>query len=159
MRETKAENGFTLIELLVVISIIGTLSTVTLTTLISARTKARDTKRISELSAIALAVESYRTEHGVYPATSYSNDLVDGGENNWSDQFRSQLAEYFPDGVPKEPGRNTFSNLYAFGLLNTPGTPCDGHYAVLGMLEKCDSTTGAACGLGRCIFVKVLDMR
>ena len=54
------KQGFTLIELLVVIAIIGILSTAVLTSLNSARDKARDAKKISDLKQIALALEQAR---------------------------------------------------------------------------------------------------
>ena len=61
------QKGFTLIELLVVISIIGLLASVVLVSLNSARARARDARRISDIHQIQLALESYRTTHGVYP--------------------------------------------------------------------------------------------
>jgi prepilin-type N-terminal cleavage/methylation domain-containing protein len=48
--------GFTLIELLVVISIISLLSAIVLTSLNSARARARDTKRITDLKQFQLAM-------------------------------------------------------------------------------------------------------
>lgn len=53
------KKGFTLIELLVVISIIGLLSSVVLVSLNSARAKARDAKRMSDLGEIQKALEFY----------------------------------------------------------------------------------------------------
>ncbi len=47
------QKGFTLIELLVVIAIIGLLSSVVLASLNSARAKARDARRVSDLKQIA----------------------------------------------------------------------------------------------------------
>jgi len=49
--------GFTLIELLVVIAIIGLLSTLAVVSLNSARAKARDAKRVSDVKQISTLVE------------------------------------------------------------------------------------------------------
>lgn len=55
----KNKKGFTLIELLVVIAIIGILATIVLVSLNSARTKARDVRRLSDMQQISLAMEVY----------------------------------------------------------------------------------------------------
>lgn len=63
--------GFTLVELLVVIAIIGVLATLLLLQLGGARAKARDAKRISDISQIRTAVEQYFDDNsGSYPAMS-----------------------------------------------------------------------------------------
>ncbi|MDD4901064.1 MAG: prepilin-type N-terminal cleavage/methylation domain-containing protein [Patescibacteria group bacterium] len=59
--------GFTLIELLVVISVIGFLSTLTITMLNSARIKARDAKRQADLVQIQKAIELYFIDNSYYP--------------------------------------------------------------------------------------------
>lgn len=61
--------GFTLIELLVVIAIIGILSSVVLASLTSARVKARDTRRVSDIKQIQIALELYYDAKGFYPAS------------------------------------------------------------------------------------------
>jgi len=61
--------GFTLIELLVVIAIIGILSAVVISSLSTARTKARDAARLSEVHQIQTALQLYYTAQGVYPTT------------------------------------------------------------------------------------------
>ena len=62
--------GFTLIELLVVIAIIGLLSTLSVVSLNSARGKARDATRKSDMNAVSTALELYNVEVGSYPENS-----------------------------------------------------------------------------------------
>ena len=62
--------GFTLIELLVVIAIIGLLSTLAVVALGSARVKARDSKRLSDLKQLQTALELYYTDQNAYPSGS-----------------------------------------------------------------------------------------
>jgi prepilin-type N-terminal cleavage/methylation domain-containing protein len=62
MRKFSAKNkkrGFTLIELLVVIAIIGILATIVLVSLNSARAKARDARRQTDIKQYMIAMEMY----------------------------------------------------------------------------------------------------
>jgi len=81
------QEGFTLIELLVVIAIIGVLAAIALTSLQSARTKARDTRRKVSISQIAGAMDQYYTDHGTYviPGTVLAFLPHGGGFGGWSD--------------------------------------------------------------------------
>ena len=65
----KNKKAFTLIELLVVIAIIGLLSTLSIIALNSARAKARDAKRISDVKQMQVALEMYYNDMADYPAT------------------------------------------------------------------------------------------
>ncbi|MCH8050209.1 type II secretion system protein [Patescibacteria group bacterium] len=84
------KGGFTLIELLVVIAIIGILSSVVLASLNTARQKARDARRISDLGQVQLALELYFDSCTQYPPDS-GIDLLPalgeaagcGGTTNW----------------------------------------------------------------------------
>ncbi len=64
---TSQKKGFTLVELLVVIAIIGLLSTVAVVSLGSARSKARDAKRIADMKQFMTALEQYYSDVGGYP--------------------------------------------------------------------------------------------
>ncbi|MFA6272955.1 MAG: prepilin-type N-terminal cleavage/methylation domain-containing protein [Candidatus Paceibacterota bacterium] len=64
------KNGFTLMELLVVIAIIGILSSIVIASMTSARQKARDTKRISDVKQLQLALALYADANSNhYPTT------------------------------------------------------------------------------------------
>ncbi|HVM73902.1 MAG TPA: prepilin-type N-terminal cleavage/methylation domain-containing protein [Candidatus Paceibacterota bacterium] len=74
--------GFTLIELLVVIAIIGILASIILASLSTAKSRGRDSKRISDIKQIQLALELFYDANGYYPANIYTGSpspLVSGG--------------------------------------------------------------------------------
>jgi prepilin-type N-terminal cleavage/methylation domain-containing protein len=60
----RSSKGFTLIELLVVISIIGLLSSVVMASLTTARDKARDARRLSDIEQLRNAFILYQSDHG-----------------------------------------------------------------------------------------------
>lgn len=68
--KANSTTGFTLIELLVVIAIIGILSSVVLASLNTARQKGRDTRRISDIKQLQLALELYYDVNGGYPTAA-----------------------------------------------------------------------------------------
>jgi prepilin-type N-terminal cleavage/methylation domain-containing protein len=61
------KRGFTLIELLIVIAIIGVLSSIVMVNVNTARAKARDTQRISDMGQLRIALELYYDSNGTYP--------------------------------------------------------------------------------------------
>lgn len=67
--------GFTLIELLVVISIIGILAVLVSANLNSARSRARDASRKSDLRNISTALRLYYNDKGTYPCSDGSNQM------------------------------------------------------------------------------------
>lgn len=74
--------GFTLVELLVVISIIGLLSTLAVVSLGSARSRARDARRISDIKQIQTALELHFADQGIYPVEATAITL---GVDNTTD--------------------------------------------------------------------------
>jgi type II secretion system protein G len=63
----KTKSGFTIVELLIVIVVIGILAAISLVAYANVQTKARDSRRASDLSLISKAIEMYRLDNGGYP--------------------------------------------------------------------------------------------
>ena len=70
------KRGFTLIELLVVVAILGLLATIVAVSLTSARARARDARRVSDVRQLELALELYYAAHEEYP-----DAVVSAGED------------------------------------------------------------------------------
>lgn len=104
----RGEKGFTLIELLVVIAIIGILATIVLVSLNTARQKARDTRRISDLRQVALALEMYYDDNGGYPADVIAND------DDWAVlDTELEASPIYMTSVPTDP-TNSGSYVYKY---------------------------------------------
>lgn len=79
----KKEKGFTLIELLVVISIMSILTIITVSQFTTARKKARDVSRKSDLNSVSKAVTMYYADYGLFPLESKINGV---GGSEFSDE-------------------------------------------------------------------------
>lgn len=133
MPERAVKTGFTLVELLVVISIISLLSSIVLTSVNSARAKARDARRIADFKQIQTALELFYDQAGRYPSAN--------GAVTWDEQWSSfsaclttgvcpgfTVANFAPpiSQVPNDP-------------LNTPGVFDDGHVYYYGWPPACNT--------------------
>lgn len=111
------KKGFTLIELLVVIAIIGLLSTLAVVALGSARQKARDSKRLSDLKQVQTALELYYTDNNAYPTAAVAVTL--GSTNyaclNASGWAAAGCATPYMGLVPADPGSNSYAYTSANG--------------------------------------------
>ena len=65
----KSHAGFTLIELMVVIAIIAILTAIITANFTSAKSRSRDTKRVSDIAQIQLALAGFFDRCNAYPAT------------------------------------------------------------------------------------------
>lgn len=92
--------GFTLVELLTVIAIIGILSTIVMTSLLTARKKGRDVKRIADIKQIQLGLEQYYNDNLKYPTS-----------------LTSLTTQYMPI-IPADP----LGSLYYYVAANAAGT-------------------------------------
>jgi len=112
--ESRAK-GFTLIELLVVIAIIGLLSSVVLASLNTARQRARDAERISNLRTIEKALALYWLDNNAYPSTGGnwygSNPNCYGG---YGDAAAPGLVPLYTARMPIEPAPTSVSTCYLY---------------------------------------------
>jgi general secretion pathway protein G len=131
MKKNILKSGFTLIELLVVIAIIGTLSSVVLASLNSARAKAQDSARISQIRQIAYALALYFDVNGKYPTC-----LNTGGSCT-----TTLAGSTFMSKVPKDP----VSGLdYSYAAIGS-GTSCTSYHLGASLSDKSNKAlqTGA----------------
>lgn len=130
------KKGFTLIELLVVIAIIALLSTLAVVALGSARQKARDAKRLSDIKQVQTALELYYTDQNGYPSGAA---LVLGSTSakclNASGFTTADCATPYMGQVPANPSPNGADYIY-----NVSG----GTYTITFTLEG----TSGGLGLG-----------
>lgn len=133
VRQTK--RGFTLIELLVVIAIIGILSAVVLASLQTARQKARDARRISDVNQVQLALELYFDASQSYPITGASPYAVPAVLSTGANQ-------YLPK-VPVTPSGDDY-RYFAVGAIaagvypSCAAVPCT-NYVIGVLLERSDN--------------------
>lgn len=115
------KKGFTLIELLVVIAIIGLLSTLAVVALGSAREKARDSKRLSDLKQVQTALELYYADNTAYPteATAVTLGSTSVACLNSTGFTTASCTDPYMGQVPADPGSNTYSYTSADGTTYT----------------------------------------
>ena len=159
----KNVKGFTLIELLVVIAIIGLLSTLAVVSLNSARQKARDARRQSDLRQISTAMELYRTQVDSYPlyggtcgnagviAAALNNDVCGGPTIGLTDSDGNKYIQL----IPRDPSFAAAGDNY---LYNTSDTTTTGaaSYCISADLEVVQNGSGYfMCLNGSCFLSAV----
>ena len=110
--------AFTLIELLVVLSIISLLSSVVLSSLNTARAKARDAKAQTELAEVRTALYLYHDKFGTMP-TPISVPVSPEGPA-FLDVAGQLVSAGFLSRVPIAPANHSY-NYYNYGAGSVPG--------------------------------------
>jgi prepilin-type N-terminal cleavage/methylation domain-containing protein len=136
-------NGFTLIELLVVIAIIGLLASIVLMALNTARAKARDARRLSDMKQIVLALNMYYDKYGYWPSRTADSccDGWDQGPCGTDNTFIQPLVDAdIMSKVPVDPkggsGGGCYGyNYYVYGAGNYGCDSSRGKFFVLGVRD------------------------
>lgn len=133
MNSKSKVKGFTLIELLVVIAIIGILSSVVLVSLNTARAKARDVKRLSDMHQMQIALEFYYNSFGRYPNSDYAG--CGGWDSSGNGTFITPLVlnNFLPTHLLDSTINDNCGN-YAYYRYSAGSYGCVGYaYYVLGV--------------------------
>lgn len=138
MTNLSKRKGFTLIELLVVISIIGLLSSIVLASLNSARMKARDARRLQDMSQIQKALALYYDKYGQYPDSDFQG--CGGWETPGDGDFITPLTtnSFFSRDL-SDPNNNHSCGNYMYYRYGPQGN-CTRTFYVLGVVDM--ETTG-----------------
>lgn len=94
------KKGFTLVELLIVIAILAILSTLGISNFQTAKIKARDAGRKSDLATVAKALEAYVNDHRAYPLSNSSGQIICRTGNvacDWDSAFTDGTTIYVSD--------------------------------------------------------------
>lgn len=151
------KRAFTLIELLVVIAIIGLLSSIVLASLNSARSKANDSKRVSDLREIEKALETYANDHsGNYPSTSGSWRSQCSSDGSYAPQNMAPgLVPTYISQFPSDPQMNKTANTCCY-KYTSDGTDYD---ALDFNCSTADTSNGALASLKDPVFTSAWSVR
>lgn len=127
LKQKRDQRGFTIVELLIVIVVIGILAALVVTTYAGIQSKARDSKRQSDIQALQTQIEAFYASNNYYPAMADIN----------SDTWRSTNMKSLDPGAMTDP-----SGSNATFVASAPtATSKQYQYAPL-------SSTNAACAAG-----------
>ena len=133
------ESGFTLIELLIVIAIIGILAAIAIPNLLNAVQRGKQKRTMSDMRALATAVEAYAVDNNTYPAAGCNPGLFTGGTYNTlaTNSFTNLTPTYIAQ-PPKTDGWGRFMQ-YAIDATSD-------NYSIRSLGRDGNSSSSIACG-------------
>lgn len=123
----KRQSGFTIVELLIVIVVIGILAALVITTYGGIQSKARNSKRQTDIQSLQTQIEAFYSQSGYYPSLKDMNDAVP--VTGW----RAINMKSLDSGAmidPSNPGVTTLvtapaAKSYAYAVTDNSGATCE----------------------------------
>jgi len=108
----KRESGFTLIELLIVIAIIGILAAIAIPNLLNAVQRGKQKRTMSDMRALATAVEAYAVDNNHYPAASCTGGVF---TTTIAPIASNSFGSLSPTYIAVPPTRDGWQNFFQYG--------------------------------------------
>ena len=102
------QRGFTLIELLIVIAIIGILAAIAIPNLLNAVQRGKQKRTMSDMRALATAIESYSVDNNFYPPAACNPGTYTTSGNALDLSSFTNLQPTYIAQVPRQDGWGRF---------------------------------------------------
>lgn len=110
-----SDRGFTLIELLIVIAIIGILAAIAIPNLLNAIQRGRQKRTMSDMRALAVAIEAYNVDNSSYPPAGCANPSWGTAGTPVADTGFTALT---PTYIAEPPRRDGWRNNFLYFVDN-----------------------------------------